>query len=484
MMRTVPARVPAPTWRPNVSPPASERFGQPAPPPAAIADAPEAPGGLSFFLFCALTFVLVGRPQDYIPGLVPFRLALTLSVLTGLVTLFQHAAGDNRTFRQPEAKVYLLFFATMLAGIPFSMHRSISFDIIVYGYTSNVIFFLLFLTHVNTFQKYRRVLFILVVAATLFSIMGLSQGYSLKGRFFIRDSRMFDPNDMAFVELALLPFTLSVLLGRFGVISKVIALTGIACGVLLLLYTGSRGGILGFLAFGFLFFTLRMGPLKKAHKGVLLIVLAGVIALNANKINMERYLTLTDLSDDYNLSDEFGRKQIWSKGAAIFLRDPLTGVGVGNFAMAIGHKRLEMKLIPRWQEAHNSYVQVTTELGIFGIGTFLMLVVMSVRTLNRLRKQTQVSGAAQDLSVFAAMLLAGSGGLLVGAFFLTMGYSLFFPLFFATTTALRNIAIKEGLDIGGPTAARRGAHTQVTRQWSTGNLHFDIRKERADEPRD
>jgi O-antigen ligase len=446
MMRAAPARVPVPTWRPSVSRPTSDRFGEPVAPSAAVADAAEARGGLPFFLFCALTFVLVGRPQDYIPWLVPLRLALTLSVLTGLVTLFQPSRGDQGTFRQPEAKVYLLFFATMLAGIPFSMHRSISFELIVYGYTSNVIFFLLFVTHVNTFQKYRRVLFILVVAAALFSIAGLSQGHIVKGRFAIRDSRMFDPNDIAFVELSLLPFALSILLGQFRLISKVIALTSIVCGVLLILYTGSRGGMLGFLAFALLFFSLRMGPLKKVHKAALLAVLAAAIMLNLDKINMERYLTITDLSEDYNLSDEFGRKEIWMKGAEIFLNDPLTGVGVGNFAMAIGHKRLEENLIPKWQGAHNSFVQITAELGIVGIVTFLWLIASSLRTLNRLRKQAQVSGAAKDLTVYAAMLVAGSGGLLVGGFFLTMGYSLFFTLFFATAAALRNIAAREGLE--------------------------------------
>jgi O-antigen ligase len=422
-----------------------------AAPAATIADASDTRAGLPFLLFCALAFVLVGRPQDHLPFLVPLRLALTLIVVTGLVTILQRSTAH--VFRQTEAKVYLLFFASMLAGIPFSMHRSISFELIVYGYTSNVIFFLLFLTHVNTFDKYRRVLFVLLVSATVFSLFALSNGVTAKGRFFIRDSRMFDSNDIAFVELALLPFALSILLGRFRLITKLIALISVGSGVLLMLYTGSRGGILGFLAFALLFFMLRMGPVKKAHKAGLLVVLTGLIMLNADKINVERYLTMTDLSEDYNLTDEFGRKQLWTKGAEIFARDPLTGVGVGNFAMAIGHQRLAENLVPKWQEAHNSYLQVATEVGIFGIGTFCYLILLSLRTLNRLRKRAEVSGITKDVSVVAAMLLAGSGGLLVGAFFLTMGYSLFFALFFASTAALKNIAARERLESAAPSVS-------------------------------
>lgn len=41
---------------------------------------------LSFIVFCLYAFVLVGRPQDFIPALVPFRLALLLSVVTPVVS--------------------------------------------------------------------------------------------------------------------------------------------------------------------------------------------------------------------------------------------------------------------------------------------------------------------------------------------------------------------------------------------------------------
>jgi O-antigen ligase len=104
---------------------------------------------------------------------------------------------------------------------------------------------------------------------------------------------------------------------------KALALCAVVSGVLFGLYTGSRGGFLGFLGFAVLFFLLRMGPVKKLHKGMMLIVLTLAISLNADKINFERYIGITDLSEDYNLSNEFGRKAIWEKGVDIFFEYPL-----------------------------------------------------------------------------------------------------------------------------------------------------------------
>ena len=40
---------------------------------------------------------------------------------------------------------------------------------------------------------------------------------------------------------------------------------------------------------------------------MLVAVVVALAVWNADKINVERYMTLTTLQDDYNVSDEFGR---------------------------------------------------------------------------------------------------------------------------------------------------------------------------------
>jgi hypothetical protein len=70
------------------------------------------------------------------------------------------------------------------------------------------------MAHVDTFAKYRRVLFSFVCAMALFSVGGLAFGEASFGRYEFTDIHMFDANDIAFVELSLLPFAISILLGR------------------------------------------------------------------------------------------------------------------------------------------------------------------------------------------------------------------------------------------------------------------------------
>ena len=48
----------------------------------------------------------------------------------------------------------------------------------------------------------------------------------------------------------------------------------------------------------------------------------GVGYANLDKINIDRYRTLGDLQADYNVSDEFGRTQIWRRGYVRCLSAP------------------------------------------------------------------------------------------------------------------------------------------------------------------
>ena len=78
---------------------------------------------MAFRLFIILTFILVGRPQDYFTFLVPFRIALVVTSITLLVTFFDKGFSLNRIFEIKEAKLYTLFYLIMIFGIPFAYHR-------------------------------------------------------------------------------------------------------------------------------------------------------------------------------------------------------------------------------------------------------------------------------------------------------------------------------------------------------------------------
>ena len=402
-----------------------------------------------FLVFCLYTFILIGRPQDYIPALQPMRPALVFTIITLAITFLAGSSDSPSPFSQRATKVYLVFYLVMVAGIPFSLHRRLSFEFAVLGYVVNVIFFILFVHYVNTFAKFKKVVLVLMLAALMFSVLGLRHGTFIKGRYGTIGLG-FDPNDIAFVVLSLLSFSICVLLGPFRRFAKVLAFASVISGVVLALYTGSRGGLLGLVIFLLLFLALGISGVPKKGKISIIAVLALAAAMNVDKINLDRYSTLGELDKDYNTT-EFGRVGIWRQGLEMFSEDPLTGVGVTRFGQAIGTRRMEGDLIPEWQAPHNSYIQVLAELGIFGAGAFFWLVFGCLSTLSRLRRNA-VRTKSADLNVYPTVLLIGYIAQLVGAFFLSQAYSMFFTLSFAVAAAL-NVLSANSVTAASQTAA-------------------------------
>src|SRR5262245_39111312 len=96
----------------------------------AVGTAAKSPVGFAFVVFCLYTFVLVGRPQDYLPALAPFRLALVLTLVAAAATVFGGGHQEGSIFRHTETKLYYFLFAVMCIGIPFSIYRRASFNFV------------------------------------------------------------------------------------------------------------------------------------------------------------------------------------------------------------------------------------------------------------------------------------------------------------------------------------------------------------------
>jgi O-antigen ligase len=421
--------------------PATRRWRrpQPAPAPAALT-VPHAPAvserfGLPFHLFSLLTFSVLGRPNDYLLWLVPFRIALVFTILTIAATVLQSKSFTD-VFKTREAKLYLFFYASMVIGIPIAVYRPGAFDFVITKYVVNLAYFFLFLIHVDSLAKLRRIASILVLSVFLFTVFGLGNGQFIQGRY-DTGSRMFDPNDVAFVEVSLLGFALWVLVGRFPLATKALALVSVLAGVLLTLYTASRGGLLGLLTFLLLFLWLKVPKVSRSFKTALLVGLIASAAMNLDKINLERYSTLGSLEGDYNLA-EGGRADIWERAFRLFLQNPVTGVGVDGFAPAVFQQRRGEGVVPRWQAAHSAYVLVLTETGILGGAAFFLLIVTTLRTFNGLRRRF-VSLPDPELAVLPGVLLVGFAAQLVAAIFLSQAYSMFFTLAFAVSGALNRM---------------------------------------------
>jgi O-antigen ligase len=158
------------------------------------------------------------------------------------------------------------------------------------------------------------------------------------------------------------------------------------------------------------------------------------------KIDVERYMSLSQIKTDYNVTSSTGRLEIWKTGIKLILSHPITGVGLNCFPKAIGHDRAAQDLpSSKWQVAHNSYVQLAAEVGLIGFAIFLSLIIGCIRNFLSCSRLENSNPDLQKLKFFGGVFLVGFTGNLICGLFLAQGYSVIFTLFFAFSAVLRKL---------------------------------------------
>lgn len=396
---------------------------------------------MAYKLLLLWSFVLIGRPQDLLPMLQPMRPALVLTALALFGVIF---SGENKlknVIFMKESKQYLLFFAIMIIGIPFAYHRRIAFESILLGYSLYIFFFLILVSQINSLTRLKNLILVICISAFLFSFFGLLYGSSSGGRFGIYGS-MFDQNDIAYVLVSLFPFSFFYLQIDEGLIKRTFGIIVICSSIIVILKTGSRGGLLGLIIVLTIMLLTKTGGMKKSHKFMIMALIGIVFLLINEQLDLTRYLTLFDISSDYNVTDETGRTKIWEKAFSLMLSNPITGVGVNCFPMALGYMREDLGLQPIWQTTHNSFLQIGAEVGLIGFVVFILIIFRSFLTFFHASRIENTSPEVEEIRTLGGLMFLGFAGHLVTATFLSQGYSVYFVLYFALAAILKRLEIR------------------------------------------
>ncbi len=400
---------------------------------------------MTFNIFLLLVFIQFGRPQDFFPFLNSLRLALLFTLVALFLAIFNNRHFSfTESIKFKESKLYLLFFFIMIFGIPFAYYRRAAFNFVFFKYLANVLFFFLLVVNVQSIKKLKKVLFVVCLAVVFLAGMSLTHGEFRDGRFY--PGTMYDPNDLAYFLVSFLPFFLIFIRKAEPIVNKIISTTGILLSLIVILLTGSRGGLLGLLVALFYILFSKIVIERKSIKILLCLIAVFTVSIYANKIDITRLQTITDLSSDYNMTSETGRMEIWKRGLSLSISNPLTGVGVICFSQAIGEQRGADQEIPKWQAPHNSYLQVLAETGFIGLWVFLSLIIASLLNFQKLSKRKKAGAFLTEDANIPGISLVGFCGSMTSAFFLTQGYSLIFTFYFAVSAVLRNFYEQEGVN--------------------------------------
>jgi O-antigen ligase len=193
-----------------------------------------------------------------------------------------------------------------------------------------------------------------------------------------------DPNDLAMTLALAVPTAWYLGITTPRPVFRWIARGYLPIGLLAVILTGSRGGMLTALV-GLLIIPLtgaRLSPGKMAA-AVVLLAAAGGLAVAYVPENIVARLESTGTEvEDARLG---GRFKLWVAGANAFMKQPVMGYGTSGFIPAI-----EPELGPRAQVAHNSFLSVLVEEGLIGFmlyATMLVTAFLSIRRLPALERR-------------------------------------------------------------------------------------------------
>lgn len=210
-----------------------------------------------------------------------------------------------------------------------------------------------------------------------------------------------DPNDFSQALVMILPmFWWLYKKGAWVKNFAFIALPTLTVGYCITL-TNSRGALLGIASL--LFFGIRnaLGTVKT----VLLLAGGGAGAMIIGATGGRGFSSKEESAGD--------RIHAWYEGFQMLKSSPLFGIGYGNF---VDHHHLT---------AHNSFVLCFSEVGLLGYFTWISLIVISFKAVNRV---AQYAPLGSDARLAGNILRASLIGYLTCAWFLSRTYQ---PTFFA-----------------------------------------------------
>ncbi len=334
---------------------------------------------LLFFLFLVFSRIMdVKYGYLHITG-ASYRIAFAMVLLSrGFLT----ALGT------PIGKALLGFTFWMGLSVPFSMWKGGSMPIfkdmwLLFAFVT----FLAVAGLIHNYAQYVTATKTLAWALFAFTIVANVFGTAESGRLVLSHGKFANPNEMAQALLLGLPLWGAIFANSKSVPMKFFSL----CAMLLMLATtvrtGSRGAVVGF-AVMFLIFFLRASVMQKMQIIIVTVLFAAILAGTMSNKLIARYKTITD--EESMDTDESGnqvisarastdsRKTLLKHSLIFTMRHPLFGVGPGMFPAADEEYSRNLGIKSTFLGTHNSYTQVSSELGIPAFIFFIAAIGMTL----------------------------------------------------------------------------------------------------------
>jgi O-antigen ligase len=380
-----------------------------------------------------LTVLTVSRIHQHFEILAMMRPAMLLAAATLFFAMVNpNVLAKGNLLQTWPAKVVLGMAVVACLSVPFGIALGQSGRYVIESYSKVIVFGFLLIAATRGVRDMATFVWGYVVGCGLlawlslfvFGLVASDEGYRLN------DLYMFDANDVGCVMLIGLALSLLLFQASRGHGRWIAAIMLVAIGATLA-RTGSRGAFVGAAIVGaYLLIVLKGVSLLKRVAFVAVVGIA--VVATAPPGYWDRMLTLTDPTQDYNWSDVNGRVEVAKRGLGYMMQRPVFGVGISNFPLAEGtiSEKARTRVAGtgiRWAAAHNSYVQIGSELGIPGLTLWLILLFGGIYQMHVLRSRLPKQWARGDpeerfLYTAAVYLPVALVGFAVSSFFVSFAY--------------------------------------------------------------
>jgi O-antigen ligase len=330
-------------------------------------------------------------------------------------------------------------------------------------YVFNLALFPIVWTAIRTRRDALWLLAALVAGATVAAIAGIIQPPSPSNEGFESASRatgtIGDPNQFAAVLVVGICLAATVVLAPRSGLARVAAAGGAGLCALGIFLSLSRGGLIA-LACAIMAAVVMGGR----WRGVIAAIALAVVLSTVLYFSMFASLPARERITTVQQGGGSGRTSLWTVGWRMVEAHPVRGVGVGQFPVSSAHFllrpgaiRRDDKIIGHPDVAHNTYLQIQTELGLVGFLIFLGIIVTSLTSLARAASEFRRRGD-ESMEIVARGLFVGLVGLLAADFFISEMYSKLLWLLLALGPVLLGIALRsvpEARTVPRPRFARK-----------------------------
>jgi hypothetical protein len=372
-----------------------------------------------------------------------------LPALLGMVL----SGGIERTFRGRPAIWYTAYALWMAAAVPFSSWRGGSAGTALVYLRTEYVMLPLIAGLTITWSENRKVLGaigwagVMAVASARFF-----RDPNMQERMGLEFGSVANPNDYACLLLLLLPMVVWLAMSSRFVVLRMGMVAVVGGGLYLIVNTASRGAAVALAATMAMFFWRGTSRQRLALLvGGPVLLAAAVVANSEVVLQRIRAFGITGEPTSATEAAVRGeaaasmalRQHMLLAGIRHTLTHPVFGVGPGQLPTYEGNQKSQPNGRGIWLQAHNTLLQVSSEMGLPALGFFVAAYIASFRLLSSAHWKARARRDCNDIqaALFCAMLsLTGFG---VATMFLSFAYYFYFPAMGALAMVLSLAAERE-----------------------------------------